>query len=218
MRVVLAEDSVLFREGLVRLLESAGHDVVAAVADATALVATVAELGPDLVIADIRMPPDMDSDGARAAVEIRHQNPAVGVLLLSQHIELRHCLSLIGSPGFGYLLKDRVLNLDDFTDALVRVASGGTALDPEIVKALVQPRLRSGIGALTQREREILGLVAEGRSNASIARRLSLSDRTVEAHMRTIFHKLGLEDDGTTHRRVLAVVTYLESHRPPDAP
>ncbi len=218
MRVVLAEDSVLFREGLVRLLESAGHDVVAAVADATALVATVAELGPDLVIADIRMPPDMDSDGARAAVAIRDQNPAVGVLLLSQHIELRHCLSLIGSPSFGYLLKDRVLHLDDFTDALVRVASGGTALDPEIVKALVQPRLRSGIGALTQREREILGLVAEGRSNASIARRLSLSDRTVEAHMRTIFHKLGLEDDGTTHRRVLAVVTYLESHRPPDAP
>jgi DNA-binding NarL/FixJ family response regulator len=212
MRVVVAEDSVLFREGLVRLLGDLRHDVVAAVGDASSLVDAVAETRPDLAIVDVRMPPDHESDGARAALTIREDSPEVGVLLLSQHIELRHCLELIGSPGFGYLLKDRVLRLEEFDDALIRVAGGGVALDPEVVQALVRSRRRTtSLDALTARELDVLSRVAEGHSNTAIGSELALSERTVETHMRSIFGKLGLHDDGATHRRVRAVIAYLES-------
>jgi len=211
MRVVVAEDSVLFREGLVRLLTDLGHEVVAAVGDAPALLAAVGETRPQLAIVDVRMPPDHESDGARAAVSIRDDHPATGVLLLSQHIELRHCLELIGTPGFGYLLKDRVLHLDQFDAALHRVAGGGVALDPEVVQALVRSRQASALAGLTEREGHVLELVAQGHSNTATGAALGMSERTVETHMRSIFGKLGLVDDGATHRRVRAVVTYLES-------
>lgn len=211
MRVVVAEDSVLFREGLVRLLTDLGHEVVAAVGDAPALLAAVAATRPQLALVDIRMPPDHESDGARAAVTIHEDHPTIGVLLLSQHIELRHCSELMGRPGFGYLLKDRVLHLDEFDDALHRVAGGGVALDPEVVQALVRSRQASALDELTTRETEVLELVAQGHSNTAIGATLGMSERTVETHMRAIFNKLGLYDDGATHRRVRAVVTYLES-------
>jgi DNA-binding NarL/FixJ family response regulator len=212
MRIVVAEDSLLFREGLVRLLGEHGHEVVAAVADAPALVDAVDAERPDLVIADVRMPPGLKSDGADAAVLLRQRYPELGLLLLSQHIELRPCHALIGTPGFGYLLKDRVLDLAEFDSSLRRVAEGGTALDPDVVRALVHSRTApSSIDELSGRESEVLGLVAQGHSNTSVATVLGLSERTVEAHMRSVFTKLGLHDDGTTHRRVLAVVTLLES-------
>lgn len=212
IRIVVGEDSVLFREGLIRLLDDAGHKVVDAVGDAHAVRAAVDAHRPDLAIIDIRMPPNLDSDGAIAAADIRQNHPDVAVLLLSQHIELRHCLPHIGTPGFGYLLKDRVLHLDEFDAALRRVAGGGSAVDPEIVRALVGDRhAPSALDSLTEREREVLGLVAEGHSNTAVATVLDLSERTVEAHMRAVFSKLGLPDDGTTHRRVRAVVTYLNT-------
>lgn len=215
MRLVVADDSVLFREGVVRLLIEAGYEVVAAVGNGDELRLAVTDHAPDVAIIDIRMPPDSGSDaaesvGARTAVELRRDHPDTAIMLLSQHIELRHCLDLIGTPGFGYLLKDRVVRLDDFDESLRRVAGGGSALDPQIARALVQAR-RSAIDVLTEREVEVLSLVAEGHANAEIARRLALSDRTVEAHMRSVFTKLDLHDDGTTHRRVLAVIAYLES-------
>jgi DNA-binding NarL/FixJ family response regulator len=212
MRVVVAEDSVLFREGLVRLLGDLGHEVVAAVGDADALLTAVETAAPDLAVVDIRMPPDHDSDGARAASALRNRAATPAILLLSQHVELRHCLELIGTPGFGYLLKDRVLRLDEFDDALQRVAGGGVALDPEVVQALVRSRhTPEALHALTDREREVLGRVAQGYSNTAIGAALHLSDRTIETHMRSIFTKLGLTDDGSTHRRVRAVVAYLEA-------
>ena len=203
---------MLFREGLVRLLHERGHRVVAAVGDAEGLLEAVTVHHPDLAVVDIRMPPDHDSDGAQAARRIRDEKPAIGVLLLSQHIELRHCLGLIGTPGFGYLLKDRVLHLDEFDDALSRVAGGGVALDPEVVRALVRGgNARDALSALSDRERQVLAVVAEGHSNTAVGRVLLLSDRTVEAHLRSVFTKLDLYDDGTTNRRVRAVVAYLES-------
>ncbi len=212
LRIVVGEDSVLFREGLVRLLTEQGHDVVSAVGDAAALVAAVDAHRPDLAVIDIRMPPKLESDGAEAAVALRERNPDLGLLLLSQHIQLRHCLDLIGTPGFGYLLKDSVLELDDFSAAVDRVAAGGSALDPEVVRALVRARSApSALDDLSERETEVLGLVAQGHSNLAVAAVLTLSDRTVEAHMRSVFTKLGLHDDGNTHRRVLAVATYLEA-------
>jgi len=212
VRIVVAEDSMLFREGLVRLLRERGHQVVAAVGDAESLLAAVAEHDPEIAVVDIRMPPDHDSDGARAARRIRDEQPEVGVLLLSQHIELRQCLGLIGTPGFGYLLKDRVLHLDEFDDALVRIVGGGVALDPEVVQALVRGRnARDALVALTDRERQVLSIIAEGHSNMAVGRALQLSERTVEAHLRSVFAKLDLYDDGTSNRRVRAVVAYLES-------
>lgn len=209
MRVIVAEDSVLFREGLVRLLADKGHEVVAAVGDAPALLAAVIEHDPELAIIDVRMPPSMESDGAEAAATLRARHPGLGLLLLSQHVELRHIMSLIGTPGFGYLLKDRVLDLDEFVSAVERVAQGGSALDPSVVRALVRARSGSALDELTEREHDVLALVAQGLSNTAIAARLVVSERTVEAHVRSMFVKLGLPEVGT-NRRVLAVLTYLE--------
>ena len=211
MRIVIGEDSALFREGLVLLLRDAGHDVAAAVGDAVALVEAVAREAPELAIVDIRMPPGNEDDGARAAARIRQEHPAVAVMLLSQHVETRHTLDLMASGGFGYLLKDRVLDVDDFLDTLRRVAGGGSALDPEVVAALVAPRRGDPLAALSPREREVLGLMAEGRTNAGIARRLWLTDRTVETHVRSILGKLGIAASDDDHRRVLAVLAHLRA-------
>ena len=211
MRVVIGEDSALFREGLVLLLRDAGHEVAAAVGDAEALEAAVAAQAPDLAIADIRMPPGNEDDGARAAARIRRDHPGVAVLLLSQHVETQHSLDLVAQGGFGYLLKDRVLDVDDFLDALRRVAGGGSALDPEVVAALVGNRRDDPLEALSPREREVLALMAEGRTNAGIARRLWLTDRTVETHVRSILGKLGIAGGEDDHRRVLAVLAHLRA-------
>ena len=213
MRVVIAEDAVLLREGLAGLLEDAGHTVQARVGDAEALLAVVAEHEPDLAIVDVRMPPTYEDEGMRAAVEIRRVHPEVGVLVLSQHVESRFATDLVGSQGgFGYLLKDRVLDVGEFLDAADRVSRGGSALDPEVVKQLLTPANDSDpLAELTPREREVLGLVAEGRTNASIAKELWLTEKTVETHVRSILGKLDLPLDGDTHRRVLAVVTYLRA-------
>lgn len=214
MRLVIAEDSVLFREGLLRLLAEAGHDVVAAVGDAGALIDAVATHRPDLAIIDVRMPPTLTDDGARAAEQLRREQPTLPILLLSQHIETRHSVALVAAGGVGYLLKDRVLHVDDFLDAIRRVAAGGSALDPEIVRALLTPTRRDDpLTDLTERETEVLALVAEGHSNASIAAALTVAERTVETHMRGIFQKLRIPDTGDRHRRVLAVLAFLESRR-----
>lgn len=210
MRVIVAEDSVLFRDGLARLLVEAGHEVIAEVGDADALVSAARADPPDLCIVDIRMPPLNRSDGAGAAKLLRSEQPGLPILFLSQHIELRHSLGLISSGACGYLLKDRVLGVGDFLDAVQRVAQGGSAVDPEVVAALVSPRLRDhALQALSPREIEVLEMAAEGHSNGAIAERLALSERTVETHMRSVFSKLGIAETGTTHRRVLAVLAYL---------
>ena len=215
MRIVIAEDSVLFREGLARLLSEGGHTIVAAVGDADALVDAVREYEPDLAMIDIRMPPTLTDDGARAAVLLRAERPELRMMLLSQHVETRHSLPLVASGGFGYLLKDRVLGVDDFLDAVRRVGDGGSALDPEVVGALLAPaRGREELAALTTREREVLALVAEGRTNAGIARRLVVAERTVETHMSAIFQKLRIADSGDDHRRVLAVLAHLRQRHP----
>jgi DNA-binding NarL/FixJ family response regulator len=210
VRVVIGEDSALFREGLVRLLDEHGHEVVGAVANALDLTSAVRDGEPDLVVIDVRMPPDLTDDGARAAQTLRAECPALPILMLSQHVETRHLAGLVSSGGFGYLLKDRVLRVDDFLDAMRRVAAGGSAIDPAIVAALLTPvRDDDPLAALTSREREVLGLVAEGLSNAAVAARLVLAERTVETHMRSIFTKLRIDDSPDSHRRVLAVLAYL---------
>ena len=213
MRVVIDQQAVLLREGLAGLLEDAGHDVLARVGDAESLLAVVDEHEPDLAIVDVRMPPTYEDEGMRAAVEIRRAHPDIGVLVLSQHVESRFAVDLVGSQGgFGYLLKDRVLDVADFLDAAERVSRGGSALDPEVVKQLVgQPQADDPLAELTPREREVLSLVAEGRTNAGIARQLWLTEKTVETHVRSILGQLDLPQDGDTHRRVLAVVTYLRA-------
>jgi DNA-binding NarL/FixJ family response regulator len=213
VRIVIAEDTALLREGLAGLLEDAGHSVVARVGDAESLLDVVAEHEPDLAVVDVRMPPTYDDEGMKAAAEIRRIHPQTAVLVLSQHVEARHAVDLVGSGGgFGYLLKDRVLDVDSFLDAVQRVCDGGTALDPEVVKHLIAPASADDpLAALTPREREVLGLMAEGRSNASIARELWLTERTVETHVSSILGKLDLAPSEDGHRRVLAVLAYLRA-------
>jgi DNA-binding NarL/FixJ family response regulator len=212
MRLVIAEDTVLVREGLAGLLEDAGHTVLARVGDAKSLLAVVAEHEPDLAIVDVRMPPTYEDEGTRAAVEIRRSHPRTAVLVLSQHVEGRHAVELVGSGrGFGYLLKDRVLDVDEFLEAAQRVSDGGSALDPEVVKQLLAPSQDDALAKLTPREREVLGLMAEGRTNAGIAKQLWLTERTVETHVRSILGKLGLSQPDDDHRRVLAVLAYLRA-------
>jgi DNA-binding NarL/FixJ family response regulator len=214
MRVVIAEDSALLREGLVRLLEDRGHEVAAAVADASSLLAAVAEHHPDVAVTDIRMPPTHTDEGLRAAAELRRQNPEVGVLVLSQYIETTYATALLAgnAGGVGYLLKDRVADAAEFADAVERVAAGGTALDPEVVTKLMRAsRQIGGLGGLTPREREVLELMAEGRSNAAIAQAMVISSGAVEKHVASIFGKLGLPSSDADNRRVLAVLQYLRA-------
>jgi len=211
---VIGEDSALFREGLARLLADAGHEIVGKAEDAPALIACVLDQQPDLAIIDIRMPPDRTDDGARAARQLREIHPELGIVLLSQHLETRHSVELVTRGKFGYLLKDRVFDVEDFLDALRRVAAGGSALDPEVVAGLITPRRNDPLSALTAREREVLALMAEGRTNLGIARRLWLTDRTVETHVSSIMGKLGLADGDEDHRRVLAVLAWLGQQSP----
>jgi DNA-binding NarL/FixJ family response regulator len=214
MRIVIAEDVALFRAGLTRLLEDEGHEVCAAVADGDALLAAAARYDPDVVIADIRMPPTHTDEGLRAALELRRTRPGIAVLVLSQYIETRYAASLLhGSPaGVGYLLKDRVADVTEFTEAVTRVAAGGTALDREVVSQLLAASRHAGhLDPLTPRERDVLVLMAEGRSNAGVAAALVLTLGTVEKHVASIFAKLGLPASETDNRRVLAVLRYLES-------
>jgi len=214
VRIVIGEDGTLFREGLARLLEDAGHEVVAKTVDAPSLIAAVDTTLADLAIVDIRMPPDNTDDGARAARILSDNHPELGIVLLSQHMETNHSVELVSSGRFGYLLKDRVFDVDDFLDALRRVANGGSALDPEVVSLLLSPlRASDQLAALTPREREVLALMAEGRTNRGIARRLWLTERTVETHVASILAKLGLGADEEDHRRVLAVLTFLNHRR-----
>jgi DNA-binding NarL/FixJ family response regulator len=215
MRVVIAEDQVLLREGLGRLFEDAGHEVVASLEDADGLPLAIAEQDPDLVVLDIRMPPTFTDEGARAAREIKQTHPELGVLVLSQHIEMAHAVELVALGGFGYLLKDRVLAVGEFLDAAGRVANGGSALDPKVVASLVLARGEDDpLAELTEREREVLGLMAEGLTNAGIAKRLYLSERTVEAHVRHVLTKLELSESEDGHRRVLAVLAHLNATQP----
>ncbi|MCC9309982.1 response regulator transcription factor [Kitasatospora sp. RB6PN24] len=211
MRAVIAEDSVLLRVGLVKVLEAVGFEVVAAVSDAEALLAAVEEHQPKVVVTDVRMPPGFTDEGVRAALLIRHQWPEIAVLLLSQYVEERYAADLLASntSGVGYLLKERVANVDDFVDALQRVAAGGTALDPEVVAQLLVRRHRDPLERLTPRERDVLKLMAQGHSNTAIAESLVVSDSAVAKHISSIFTKLELPAADATHRRVLAVLRYL---------
>jgi DNA-binding NarL/FixJ family response regulator len=214
MRIVIAEDAAVLRDGLAELLTARGHEVVAAVADGDGLRAAIAAHLPDLAVVDIRMPPTHTDEGLRAAVALRRDHPGLAVLVFSQYIETRHATELLAgrSDGIGYLLKDRVADVNDFMVALTRVASGETVLDPEVVTQLFGASRRAGeLGMLTTREREVLALMAEGRSNAAIARVLFLSYGAVEKNVTSIFAKLGLPPSSDDHRRVLAVLRYLES-------
>jgi DNA-binding NarL/FixJ family response regulator len=213
MRIVIAEDSAILREGLAQLLGMRGHEVVASVIEPVALHAAVAEHLPAVAVIDIRMPPTHTDEGLRAAIELRRAHPGLGVLLFSQYVETRFVRELLaeGSSGVGYLLKERVTDLDEFTAALDRIAGGGTALDPEVVTQLfgAGPR-QDGIATLTPRERQVLELMAEGRTNSAIAKRLVVTDRAVEKHVANIFAKLDLSASDTDHRRVLSVLRYLD--------
>ncbi|MFI7320113.1 response regulator [Streptomyces venezuelae] len=213
LRVVLAEDSVLLREGLVGLLARCGHEVVAAVGDARALVAAVDEHAPDIVVTDVRMPPDFQDEGLHAAVRLRERRPALPVLVLSQYVQRSYAAELLDSgdgSGVGYLLKDRVGQVEEFVEALRKVADGGTVVDPEVVRRLLRRR-RDPLERLTPREREVLALIAEGKSNGAIARELVVSDAAVGKHIGNILTKLDLPQTDETHRRVLAVLTYLRA-------
>ena len=209
MRVVIAEDQVLLREGLARLFADGGHDVVATLGDAESLVEVVDAEQPDLVVLDIRMPPTYTDEGARAARRVKDRHPEVGVLVLSQHIETSHAVDLVGRPGFGYLLKDRVLEVEEFLETAGRIAAGGSALDPTVVGKLVMPADGTPLGRLSDRERRVLELMAEGLTNTAIAQRLVLSQRTVEAHVRHVLLKLDIPESDEGNRRVLAVLTHL---------
>ncbi|MFY9927752.1 MAG: response regulator transcription factor [Streptosporangiaceae bacterium] len=218
MRIVIAEDSAVVRAGLAEILADSDHEVVAAVGNADDLLAAVAEHRPDAAVVDVRMPPGYTDEGVRAAIAIRRDHPHTGVLVFSQYIETRYTADLLGAAsgggagGVGYLLKDRVGDVEEFVEALSRVAAGGTALDPELVTQLLgASRRNDALTALTPRERDVLALMAEGRSNAAVAEILVVSDRSVEKHVGNIFSKLGLPPSDADHRRVLAVLRYLES-------
>jgi DNA-binding NarL/FixJ family response regulator len=212
VRVILAEDSTLLREGLVRLLAEEGHEVVAATADADALLAAVAADPPDVAVVDVRMPPTHTDEGLRAALEIRRRHPGVGVLVLSQYVEKRYATELLSSDtqAVGYLLKDRVARVQEFLDALERVGAGGAAFDPEVVRQLLARTTHADpLKRLTERERAVLSHMAEGHTNASIAARLHVSQSAVEKHVNAIFDKLELFSEGGYSRRVLAILRYL---------
>jgi DNA-binding NarL/FixJ family response regulator len=216
VRVVIAEDQALLREGLARLFRDAGHEIVATVSDAKQLLDHVGQSGAaegsiDLVVVDIRMPPTHTTEGIEAARTIKHHHPGIGVLVLSQHIETARTVGLVAHSGFGYLLKDRVLEVDEFLAAAERVAGGGSALDPKVVARLVAPDGDSPLARLSDREREVLALAAEGLSNSAIAQRLHVSDRTVEAHIRHVLTKLDIPEHTDAHRRVLAVLTHIRA-------
>ncbi len=211
MRVVIAEDQVLLREGLARMFVDGGHEIVATEGDGDAVVEAVERDMPDLVIIDIRMPPTYTDEGIRAAQTIKHRHPSVGVLVLSQHIETAYTVDLLGKPGFGYLLKDRVLDVEDFFATAARVAGGGSALDPTVVETLVRVVSPGPLAQLSARERHVLELMAEGLTNTGIAQRLFLSERTVEAHVRHVLIKLDIPESAEDHRRVLAVLTHLRN-------
>jgi DNA-binding NarL/FixJ family response regulator len=212
MRIVIAEDAAVIRAGLAEILTDRGHEIVASVGDAEALKDAVAARQPDVAIVDVRMPPSHTDEGLRAAIAIRRDYPGVGILVFSQYVETRYAADLLAtrSGGVGYLLKDRVADVAEFTEAVTRVAGGGTALDPEVVSGLLNAsRHASVLGTLTAREHDVLGLMAEGRSNAAIADRIFVSERAVEKHISNIFTKLGLPPSDSDHRRVLAVLAYL---------
>jgi DNA-binding NarL/FixJ family response regulator len=216
LRVVIADDHALLLQGLASMLEAHGFDVVAQAGDADELVRKVGAHRPDAAVIDIRMPPTNTDDGLRAAVTIRRAHPEVGVLVLSQYVEAAYALELIGEDarGVGYLLKDRIADFDEFAGALRRVAAGGSVLDPEVVRWMLgRPRHTSKLAELTAREREVLGLLAEGCSNQGVARRIVVSERAVEKHVTSILSKLGLPAEPEAHRRVMAVLAYLEDAR-----
>jgi DNA-binding NarL/FixJ family response regulator len=211
LRVVVADDSVLLREGLVRVLGESGVSVIAAYSDADQLLAALEADQPDLIVLDVRMPPTFRDEGVRAAIRARELKPGVGILLLSQYVEVAYAQELLsaGTGGVGYLLKDRVASLDELRDAIDRIASGGTVLDPEVVAQLIGRR-HDPLATLTPREREVLALMGEGRTNTAIASALVIGTGAVEKNVTSIFQKLGLDDSGTDHRRVLAVLAWLQ--------
>ncbi len=211
LRVVVADDSVLLREGLVRVLGEAGVEVVGSYGDGESMLDALPTVVPDLIVVDVRMPPSFRDEGVRAAIRARQLQPGVGILLLSQYVEVAYARELLsdGSGGIGYLLKDRVASLAELQDAIERIASGGTVLDPEVVSQLLGRRL-DPLESLTPREREVIALMAEGRTNAAIAEALFIGTGAVEKNVTAIFQKLGLDDSGTDHRRVLAVLAWLQ--------
>lgn len=217
MRIVIAEDSVLLREGLIRLLREGGAEVLAAVSNGDELLAAVEEHSPELVLTDVRMPPGFSDEGLRAAEQIRARHPHIGILVLSQYVELTYATDLLagasapGSGGLGYLLKDRIVRLEEMTDALERIQAGGLVLDPEVVSAAFSRPRSNPLDALSPREREVLGLMAEGRTNAAIAQTLFLSAGAVEKNISSIFSKMNLIPAQDDHRRVLAVLAWMKS-------
>jgi DNA-binding NarL/FixJ family response regulator len=213
VRVIVVEDQALLREGLVRLFNDKGHDVVGARGDTGGLVELVAATEPDLVLLDLRMPPTFSDEGATAARALKAGRPGLGILLLSQHVDRTSVVDLVAEPGFGYLLKDRVLEVDEFIDAAERVAGGGSALDPKVVSALVAAEDEGPLARLSARELDVLRLMAEGLTNHGIASRLFLSPRTVEAHVGNLMTKLDITGSDERHRRVLAVLSYLRENR-----
>ena len=218
MRVILVEDQALLREGLAGLIRDAGHQVVASLENCDRIEEAVREHSPDIVILDVRLPPSFTDEGTRAAAALKALWPSLGVLLLSQHIETDHSVQLAGLGGFGYLLKDRVLDVAEFFSAMSRVADGGSALDPQVVAALVNRNARQdSLAQLTERENEVLRLMAQGMTNTGIAKRLVLSERTVEAHVRRLLHKLDIADTDDANRRVHAVLLHLGVRKPPSS-
>jgi DNA-binding NarL/FixJ family response regulator len=215
VRIVIGEDSALFREGMTRLLTESGHEVVAQAGDAAALIDAVRNHAPDAVVIDVRMPPDLTDDGARAAQQLRAANPTLPMVLLSQHVETKNCVELATSGYFGYLLKDRVIEVDQFLETLDVVSRGGSVLDPLVVSQLLSPGdADDAVKQLSEREFDVLSHMAQGRTNLGISQALHLSERTVESHVTRIIHKLGIQVAAEDNRRVLAVLAYLQSrHR-----